>query len=419
VLMSMKEEMRASSEPAAKAMVSEEQDKLPAKSHPLSERVAVTVGMILRRKDLFRQYARDIRGRTGIGAIAALAYCKRVVERREKVWGDLVMIVMERKQREVEEVVLRAVGEVLSPPIKEEEWVWLRDNLLSTYLWFARSSLGRHEYLWQGLLEVARKKLELLAEEADAMQFPALEDVRSEVFILGDEASLRQDHELVGVRAGLEEETLGGGGSSQFYDLNVYLNELLCIARLLDQPFQQHFRLLSSSLSSPALVLPGPPKSLARCRAKAQVDYRGMRYPSSAHLLDVVRTTWVVQDEESLLEALELLLASQIPLSSPPSSPLRSSSSPTPSSPSGHTVVRVKNGFRRRGGYRDVKINVVFSSLSGFRVIGEVALVLSELKDYKDKTHELYEILREEEFFSQVTNSLLLHGYFSSSSSST
>ncbi|EKX38739.1 hypothetical protein GUITHDRAFT_115069 [Guillardia theta CCMP2712] len=272
----MKEEVAGASEMAlSKAMVSEEQDKLPAASNALSERVAMTVGMLVRRKELFRQYARDIRGRTGVGAIAALVYCRRVVEKRERVWGDLFMIVMERKQKEVEETVLRAVDEVLSYPIKEEEWVWLRENLLSTYLWFARSSRGRYEYLWQELLEVARRKLALLAEEADAMRFPELEEVESRVLLLGDEDSMRQDHELVGMRAGLEEETLGGGDSAQFYDLNVYLNELLCIARLLDQPFQEHMRRLSSSLSSPVLFLPGPPKSLARCRAKAQGNVGG------------------------------------------------------------------------------------------------------------------------------------------------
>jgi hypothetical protein len=42
----------------------------------------------------------------------------------------------------------------------------------------------------------------------------------------------------------------------------------------------------------------------------------------------------------------------------------------------------------------------------GFAIIGEVALVVESLLEYKHATHELYEIIREEEFFDAVVEGL-------------
>ena len=44
----------------------------------------------------------------------------------------------------------------------------------------------------------------------------------------------------------------------------------------------------------------------------------------------------------------------------------------------------------------------MLSSGCGLRVMGEVALVLEELAAHRRATHELYEILRERDFFEQV-----------------
>lgn len=67
------------------------------------------------------------------------------------------------------------------------------------------------------------------------------------------------------------------------------------------------------------------------------------------------------------------------------------------------SIARVKNGFVKREGYRDIKVSLVFLSVQGFAMIGEVALVLESLVRYKDATHELYEIAREGDFFREVS----------------
>jgi hypothetical protein len=59
----------------------------------------------------------------------------------------------------------------------------------------------------------------------------------------------------------------------EFYDLHVYLNDLLCIARIINPEFQSHISRIMAPMAHLALVEPGPLKSLARCRAKVELAY--------------------------------------------------------------------------------------------------------------------------------------------------
>jgi len=70
------------STPSGKLLGKELQDKVSSGSSDsllLSERVMSAADTIQRRKIMFRQYAADIQGKTGLGGFAALAYCRRCV----------------------------------------------------------------------------------------------------------------------------------------------------------------------------------------------------------------------------------------------------------------------------------------------------------------------------------------------------
>ena len=49
-----------------------------------------------------------------------------VIDRREPVWGDLLMIVMRNKPQQVEEILLQCTEESLSYPITRKKWLWFR-----------------------------------------------------------------------------------------------------------------------------------------------------------------------------------------------------------------------------------------------------------------------------------------------------
>lgn len=256
--------------PATK-LLEEEQDKLPVPgdaSQLLTERVRSAVQTIKRRKLLLKQYAQDIQGKTGLGGLAALAYCRRVVNRREPIWGDLLMIVMANQPKAVEEIVMQTARETLSAPISNDQWVWFKDNLLSTYLWFSPSSVKKGSFIYHRLLDLAQEQLKMQAERADKMKFPSLSSVPSRAFLPGGKSEIRQDHRLVGNMPSIRQQLLGTRHTMEFYDLHVYLNDLLCIARIINPEFQSHISRIMAPMAHLALVEPGPLKSLARCRAK-------------------------------------------------------------------------------------------------------------------------------------------------------
>jgi len=352
------------------------------------------------KKEIFKRYVNDIQGVTGLGAVAAQEYVRKVIEQRQLVWGDLLMIVMLSRPLQMEAILLRTTREVLEAPIDPLQWAWFRDNLLSTYGWFARSRRDPASFLYEQLLTIAEEKIDEQAQIANALKFPELEDVPSTVFFPGGQNECRQDHRMVGNVAGVLPQLLGTPDNLQFYDLNVYLNQLLCIANIIDPQFQSYMSELFSPMPD-AEFQSGPPKNLVRSRAKAQTDYAECPWPTCAHLLDLVRCSITFETAEELKAGLELLMQAG-------TADQEGGTAWTPAQIQKRlSIVRVKNGFSGgRGGYRDIKVNVIFVSEQGFAMIGEVALVLSKLRDYKYATHELYEILREREFFKQVVDVL-------------
>ncbi|ETO18106.1 hypothetical protein RFI_19185 [Reticulomyxa filosa] len=77
--------------------------------------------------------------------------------------------------------------------------------------------------------------------------------------------------------------------ASQMYDLDTYLSNLIIRAHLLDKPFQD--TMLSIYNDDPTCTLFfGPVKTLKRCKEKAQMDYHKFPFPSSAQVIDMVRS---------------------------------------------------------------------------------------------------------------------------------
>ena len=70
-------------------------------------------------------------------------------------------------------------------------------------------------------------------------------------------------------------------------------------------------------------------------------------------------------------------------------------------------LARVKNGFidNEDGGYRDIKVNVVYHSTidRGLKMVCEVQFILNQYLFEKKKVHKLYSIAREQAYFEMVT----------------
>merc|ERR1712228_784030 len=182
--------------------------------------------------------------------------------------------------------------------------------------------------------------------------------------------------------------------SPQFYDYNQYLSQLVLLAQIVDEEFQQSVQTIYGidKVSNKGKVedgnveyMRGPVKLMDRARAKAQNDYANEPYPASACVIDFNRCALVFDDISSLMGGLKLFV------------------NKVKYYQSGNiiAIARVKNGFIeyiKEAQYADIKLNVVIKGKHN-SIIGEVQFLLRAMKEYKEVAHNLYSIQRKEESF--------------------
>ena len=87
------------------------------------------------------------------------------------------------------------------------------------------------------------------------------------------------------------------------YDLSQYLAQLILVCHEADDAFQEDIQTIFSvdketkeNKELGLLYKRGPVKRLERCYAKCQSDYRDERFPTAAHVLDIIRCSLVFHD---------------------------------------------------------------------------------------------------------------------------
>eukprot|EP01084_Bolivina_argentea_P093190 167625_1 len=201
--------------------------------------------------------------------------------------------------------------------------------------------------------------------------------------------------------------------SPKFYDYNEYLSQIVLLAQIVDDKFQQSVQDIfnvdkvtnegklnfseyntfynegkqdkDDNVHGDGKIhyMKGPVKLLDRARSKAQNDYCNEDYPASACVIDLNRCSLVFNDISTLLAAVQLFV-NKIKYYR-----------------SGNIIdiVRDKNGFReyvKQTQYADIKFNVLIKGNHNC-IIGEVQFLLRTMKQFKDKAHNLYAIQRQQE----------------------
>eukprot|EP01083_Nonionella_stella_P006032 17453_1 len=139
----------------------------------------------------------------------------------------------------------------------------------------------------------------------------------------------------------------------------------------------------------------GPVKKLQRCYAKCQSDYRQEAFPTSAHVLDIIRCSLVFEDVPAMLHGMHLF-EQKLKLNDDHECSILQ-------------VVRVKNGFasytHEKASYTDIKFNVIVRGPK-FDVIGEMQFLIKNMFDFKKIAHSLYSIERTKEFVDDLSEVL-------------
>eukprot|EP01083_Nonionella_stella_P161336 528300_1 len=350
-------------------------------------------------------------------------YVCRLIEKKMAFSDDMLSLCWNYILRLDEENVLEsALWKVIISSCSEviegkdsNYWYWFRQYMLKSTVWLQPDPTAKEDDKLDSLLikhlfrmSFAQSKinngiLKQMEEkfEADWKSLIAF-DVETNYGM-----NPRQDEISNGLMAKYSKEELSQNinPSSTFnalkhYDMNQYLPNLLLLCHIINDEFQDCVMTafgINATTNTTALndttncikYRRGPIKQLVRCRAKCENDYRRAQFPSSAHVLDVVRCTLIFEDVNGLLEELNGFVDK-----------VRDNKCGVI-----REIVRVKNGFGEwnssNPNYCDIKVNVRIETARHDAVIGEMQFLLRDMSIFKLVAHKLYAITRlDEEYLS-------------------
>eukprot|EP01083_Nonionella_stella_P092226 258100_1 len=305
----------------------------------------------------------------------------------------------------------------------ERDWYWFKSFLLPSTIWFRTINEANDTscyYLYFELLNLVDEeaKVQLTALETDLNELANKYPGNWEKLITWDEPNdytiARQDRIPNGIQSDytysqLLEKSDAQFNAHKFYDYNHYLSELVLLAQIVDDDFQnsvqkifkinrntQIGRLHDDEKSDDVHRVEyrrGPVKLMERARAKASQDYFLEAYPTTACIVDMNRCTLIFSDIRSLLFALKLFVNKMRYFQS------------------GCIIgmVRNKNGFAdyiEQTQYADVKLNVLIKGTKN-NIIGEIQFLLQIMEEFKAKAHNLYIVQRQKEYVQNSVSKLL------------
>eukprot|EP01083_Nonionella_stella_P124980 377776_1 len=313
----------------------------------------------------------------------------------------------------------------------KKDWHWLKRCVLPSTIWYqtinGSGSNDNPQYLYYELLKLvdteSQNELNKLESDLNLVstnnQKEWNEIIQWEIPNKYEEDAIRQDTIPGGLQSTYSHKQLlqhskSSFDSLKFYDQNQYLSELVLLAQIVDDEFQQSVQQIFNidnqtnagyvdhgdeekkcNHDMSVRYMRGPVKLIERARSKAMNDYANRPYPTSAQVLDLNRCCLVFEEIETLLLALKLF-QNKIKYYQ-----------------SGNVIdiVRNKNGFKeytQKVQYSDIKLNVLIKG-DQHNIIGEVQFLLKTMKLFKDKGHDLYSISRQQEYMENcVTKTLPL-----------
>ena len=133
------------------------------------------------------------------------------------------------------------------------------------------------------------------------------DNVRQDVIPRGLKADYTKDHLIQNVSLSAHFNPIA------HYDLSQYLTKLILVCHEADDKFQRDIQKIFSvdkdtneNKELGVLYMKGPVKRLERCYAKCQSDYRDEKFPTAAHVLDIIRCTLVFHDVSCMFQFLSV-----------------------------------------------------------------------------------------------------------------
>eukprot|EP01084_Bolivina_argentea_P040361 74597_1 len=178
--------------------------------------------------------------------------------------------------------------------------------------------------------------------------------------------------------------------AKKHYDTNIYLNELIFRANIVNDMFQNDMRNITKTINEEAgdsiSFRMGPVKTLRRSQTKVENDYIHECYPTSAKILDINRCAIQFKTIPSMMNYIKIF-----------TDKINKNNAGSISK-----IIRCKNGWMSYDPtypqYTDIKLNVLVQSKNDGVIIAEVQFLLDLMSKFKKKAHKLYSIERKFEF---------------------
>ena len=351
--------------------------------HELAAAVGETLGEALE-KDRF------------IAQLASVLGNPQTGKRLNSVSKDLLAFGYHADQAGLEERIIETAKNTLQPPISKDVWKAFKKSLLKSNIWFRRSTneAAKGELLFHTLLAGAATEIETINAELVRSLEPFATGIArlSEPDLFPNQNEILRQDELDTNEPDFTADQLPNEASRQFYDMKVYLPKLMLVARMVNGEYQAW---VETNFMTFGEVLSGPIKTLERAEAKAENDYGDKAWPTSAHIIDLVRARLVVNTPEEMEAAVKKALAL---------------CEDAPSNSGLVGLARLKNSFlTKTEGFRDIKLSIAFAS-EGVMMICELGICLRVMDDFGHKVHILYEVERERTFYEEVEQRLVEKG---------
>ena len=316
--------------------------------------------------------------------------------------------------------MMKVFERIIQDPNDAKGWDWLEENVLSSIIWYlphpvktTTSDMKMDEKkddfddnddeimkktLYWELLRRVRKEI---IKQSDTIIRHTMDKIRTSQTrqwsllktykISTKYQSVRQDTAgVIAPRFGdrdLENfKTSSNFKAKSEYDTNLYLNQLLFRANILDNLFQTEMKsvtkLIKHKNAMDITYRAGPVKTLESAQRKIANDLINEKYPKSAGLLDLIRCTIQFKNIPDMMKYLEMLTTK---IKKREAGCLKD-------------ILRCKNGWTildpKSPKYTDIKVNVLVQhhQHQTIKMIAEIKFSLDFMEDYVKITGPLYRI---------------------------
>ena len=210
--------------------------------------------------------------------------------------------------------------EILHNTKNKKDWYWMKNYILTSSIWYFKIDPNdkKSKFLWYNVFkwvdDETKIQSNILSEPMREIENKNILEWNKLINYSIDTNYKYEDVRQDVIKRGLKSEytvkylTQNVSISSTFnplthYDLSQYLTKLILICHEIDDKFhidmERLFNINKETKENKKLgviYMRGPVKKLERCYAKCLSDYREERFPTAAHVLDIVRCSLVFQD---------------------------------------------------------------------------------------------------------------------------